>query len=200
MDAKRKQNGSAGSSNNGGGPNKKSRPTEEEEDGDFALMEDIEEMMMKEEEDAFGGGGGGGGTSAPMEVPDVDEVVNPKLKWSRPKPPNINPKEEEITFQQMDTDHYISEPREGKRSLPSFLPPSLPFSFYPPLPLFSFILSSFPLSSGMPGSKESQVAVIRMFGITADHHSVALHVHGFLPYFYVTAPTDFKKEDCQAFR
>ena len=103
-------NGSSSSgSSNGAGPSKKSRPTDDDEDDNFALMEDIEEMMMKEEEEGFGGE-----SSTPMEIPDVDEIVNSKAKWSRPKPPTINPKSDEITFQQMDTDHYIAEPREGQ--------------------------------------------------------------------------------------
>merc|ERR1719370_133822 len=80
---------------------------------------------------------GSSSDSAPPPSSDVpDDAVCSKAKWSRPKPPSIDPKTDEITFQQMDTDHYVGDPREG-----------------------------------MPGSKESQVAVIRMFGLTADHNS-----------------------------
>ena len=54
---------------------------------------------------------------------------------------------------------------------------------------------------GMPGAKEGVVPIIRMFGVTQEGHSVLAHVHGFLPYFYVQAPSEsFSDEDCATFR
>ncbi|KAJ3290887.1 DNA-directed DNA polymerase delta [Borealophlyctis nickersoniae] len=37
-------------------------------------------------------------------------------------------------------------------------------------------------------------SILRMFGVTMEGHSVVCHVHGFLPYFYVPAPRDFRPE------
>jgi DNA polymerase delta subunit 1 len=54
---------------------------------------------------------------------------------------------------------------------------------------------------GMPGVKEGIVPVVRMYGVTEEGHSVLAHVHGFLPYFFVPAPSEsFSDDDCEAFR
>ncbi|KAH7957913.1 hypothetical protein HPB51_028101 [Rhipicephalus microplus] len=53
---------------------------------------------------------------------------------------------------------------------------------------------------GMPGMSRGPIPIVRMFGVTDDGHSVLCHVHGFLPYFYVEAPPNFRKEHCWAFR
>lgn len=53
---------------------------------------------------------------------------------------------------------------------------------------------------GMPGAQEGTVPIVRMYGVTDDGHSVLAHVHGFLPHFYVPAPSDtFSDEDCATF-
>lgn len=54
--------------------------------------------------------------------------------------------------------------------------------------------------SGMPGSKCGPVPIIIMYGVTMDGNSVATHVHGFSPYFYVPAPQGFRVDDCSKFR
>lgn len=54
--------------------------------------------------------------------------------------------------------------------------------------------------SGMPGSKYGPVPIIIMYGVTMDGNSVAAHVHGFSPYFYVPAPQGFRVDDCSKFR
>ena len=46
--------------------------------------------------------------------------------------------------------------------------------------------------------KTSQVAVVQMFGITPEGHSVVAHVHGFMPYFYVELPPGSSRIDCAA--
>ncbi|XP_064480973.1 DNA polymerase delta catalytic subunit-like isoform X2 [Ornithodoros turicata] len=53
---------------------------------------------------------------------------------------------------------------------------------------------------GMPGMRTGTVPIVRMFGVTDGGHSVLCHVHGFLAYFYVEAPSSFKKEHCTAFK
>lgn len=54
--------------------------------------------------------------------------------------------------------------------------------------------------AGMPGIRTGTVPVIRMFGVTDGGHSVLCHVHGFLPYFFIEAPSGFKQEHCRAFK
>lgn len=49
----------------------------------------------------------------------------------------------------------------------------------------------------MPGPSEGPMPVMRIFGVTEAGNSVMAHVHGFAPYFYVLAPTNFKVEKCQ---
>ncbi|XP_064635067.1 DNA polymerase delta catalytic subunit-like [Lineus longissimus] len=53
---------------------------------------------------------------------------------------------------------------------------------------------------GMPGSTVGPVPIIRMYGITMDGNSILAHIHGFPPYFFVTAPLNFKAEDCKKFK
>ena len=53
---------------------------------------------------------------------------------------------------------------------------------------------------GMPGLQLGQVAIIRMWGITAIGASVQCNVHGFTPYLYVRAPPGFRENDCENFR
>ena len=54
---------------------------------------------------------------------------------------------------------------------------------------------------GMPGAQTGPVPILRMFGVTMEGNSVCAHVHGFLPYFYVPAPSDaFRDEHCDDFR
>ncbi|XP_052225251.1 DNA polymerase delta catalytic subunit-like [Dreissena polymorpha] len=53
---------------------------------------------------------------------------------------------------------------------------------------------------GMPGAyKKGPVPVIRMFGVTMEGHSVAAHIYGFLPYFFVPAYPNFSSEHAQSF-
>ncbi|XP_013790883.1 DNA polymerase delta catalytic subunit-like, partial [Limulus polyphemus] len=54
--------------------------------------------------------------------------------------------------------------------------------------------------AGMPGSQIGSVPVMQMFGITMEGYSVMCHVHGFTPYFFIPAPTNFKTEHCQIFQ
>ena len=47
---------------------------------------------------------------------------------------------------------------------------------------------------------EARAAVVRMYGVTDDGHSVMAHVHGFCPYFYVRAPPGFQAAHCTQFQ
>ena len=53
---------------------------------------------------------------------------------------------------------------------------------------------------GMPGATSGPVPVMRMFGINRAGNSICCHVHGFHPYFYVTASPNFSKENLKYFR
>ena len=52
----------------------------------------------------------------------------------------------------------------------------------------------------MPGATSGPVPVMRMFGINRAGNSICCHVHGFHPYFYVTASPNFGKENLKDFR
>ena len=45
--------------------------------------------------------------------------------------------------------------------------------------------------SRMPGSNVGPVPVVRLYGVTAEGHSVLAHVYGFTPYCYCSAPVEF---------
>ncbi|XP_052797645.1 DNA polymerase delta catalytic subunit-like [Mya arenaria] len=52
---------------------------------------------------------------------------------------------------------------------------------------------------GMPGCTRGPTPVIRMFGVTMEGHSVAAHIHGFQPYFFVPAYPGFSDDLCKPF-
>lgn len=54
--------------------------------------------------------------------------------------------------------------------------------------------------AGMPGSQIGPVPVMRMYGVTMERNSVCCHVHGFAPYFYVSAPPNFNESHCKPFK
>lgn len=49
----------------------------------------------------------------------------------------------------------------------------------------------------MPGPNDGPMPVMRMFGITKAGNSIMAHIHGFAPYFYVPAPSNFTEKQCQ---
>lgn len=53
---------------------------------------------------------------------------------------------------------------------------------------------------GMPGSNAGPVPIIHMYGVTMEGNSVLCHIHGFVPYFYVPAPSGFEQSHCSVFR
>uniref|UniRef100_A0A5B7C8V6 DNA polymerase n=1 Tax=Davidia involucrata TaxID=16924 RepID=A0A5B7C8V6_DAVIN len=50
----------------------------------------------------------------------------------------------------------------------------------------------------MPNSS-GQAAIIRIFGVTREGHSVCCHVHGFEPYFYISCPPGMGPDDISRF-
>ena len=65
-------------------------------------------------------------------------------------------------------------------------------------------LSHFTLGDALPGirgfPKGGKSAIVSLYGVTVEGCSVCLHVHGFLPYFFASAPPNFKEDDCGKFR
>ena len=54
---------------------------------------------------------------------------------------------------------------------------------------------------GMPGPVNGPCPVLRMYGVNMDGNSVLAHIHGFLPYLYVPAPSeDFNPANSVEFR
>lgn len=41
-------------------------------------------------------------------------------------------------------------------------------------------------------SPEEIVPVIRLYGVTDEGHSLFAHIHGFVPYFFISAPAGFE--------
>lgn len=55
--------------------------------------------------------------------------------------------------------------------------------------------------AGMPGPVNGPCPVLRMYGVNMDGNSVLVHIHGFLPYLYVPAPSeDFSQANSVEFR
>ena len=52
---------------------------------------------------------------------------------------------------------------------------------------------------GQERRSKCQAAILRMFGVTEDGHSVCVHVHGFNPYFYCAVPETFTEQHIPAF-
>jgi len=54
---------------------------------------------------------------------------------------------------------------------------------------------------GMPGPDDGPCPVLRMYGVNMSGNSVLAHIHGFLPYLYVPAPSaDFNPANSVEFR
>ena len=57
-----------------------------------------------------------------------------------------------------------------------------------------------PHISGMPGYKDGPKPIMKMYGVTNEGNSVLCHVHGFVPYLFVQAPSNFASQDCAVFQ
>lgn len=53
---------------------------------------------------------------------------------------------------------------------------------------------------GMPGPQIAPVSIMRMYGVTMDGHSVCCHVHGFVPYLYISCPNGFDQKHFHPFK
>lgn len=92
--------------------------------------------------------------------------VNQRARWVRPECAGWNAKERDLAFHWLDIDMYSSDPLQAN-----------------------------PDGKEVLGSTIGPVPVIRMYGVTADGHSVVANVHGFTPYFYVSFPNSVDISD-----
>ena len=93
------------------------------------------------------------------------------VKWSRPDIPTINPATDKLVFQQVDLDTYIDT--DGT---PVVLDKSHPHV-------------------------RGHHTVIRLYGVTDEGYSIMAHLHGYIPYFYASLPSDnFTAADCERFK
>ena len=59
------------------------------------------------------------------------------------------------------------------------------------------LLSVHPCTTGMSSTGNPSVPILRVMGITMEGNSVCTHIHGFLPYLYVPAPSEvFTPANC----
>lgn len=89
-------------------------------------------------------------------------------KWKRPPiPSNIitNEYQTDLVFQQIEIDEYESEDR-------------VPWLKY----------------DSKIANRSNPLPIIQLYGCTENGNSVLCHIHGFLPYFYVPAPSHFNAE------
>ncbi|KAK4320604.1 hypothetical protein Pmani_008540 [Petrolisthes manimaculis] len=139
-------------SNGNGGPKKIKVDDDEDIDMDDGFMDlDLEEMMSQDSEE--------------LQGPAFVDEDNGESRWSRPPLPSLDPHTQSLTFQQIEIDHYIGEPRND-----------------------------------MPGQQAGRVPVMRMYGINDAGNSICCHIHGFSPYFYVTAPPSLKEANLTHFK
>lgn len=93
------------------------------------------------------------------------------VKWSRPDIPSIDPSTAKIIFQQIDLDTYTDTDGTPK---------------------------------GLDNSRthvRGHNNVIRLFGVTDEGYSVMAHLHGYIPYFYASLPSEnFTTANCERFK
>lgn len=145
---------------------------------------------MKREPSEAGAGGDGdakrvrlslsrGGAEGPSTFADDLQAMAPVATkasaWRRRALPDgaVDPQTRGLSFQWIDIDMYDGAPlaRNPKAGEPV---PGL-------------VASS--------GSSQN-AAIIRLYGVTEEGHSVLMHVHGVLPYFYVACPDTFDESRC----
>ena len=141
-----------------------------EEDVDMQSDHEFPDDLERGEPMDTGAGGGFLSADLPKSGPTEYEGLFPN-DWRRPELKQLpDPKEDDIVFQQIDIDHYVGPYHKGI------------------------------LEGNIDPMENRNFPIMRMYGITNDDHSVMIHVHGFIPYFYVKIPSSFRKDRLQAFQ
>lgn len=101
---------------------------------------------------------------------NVDLSEFQKESWTRPAVPPFTPTSHSITVQTVDIDYTIGTP--------------VTFPSHP--------------SPHAPGTSQ-KAAIVRLFGVDNEGHSVLVHIHNLLPYFYVMSWPGFTQQDLNLF-
>ncbi|TMW55420.1 hypothetical protein Poli38472_013311 [Pythium oligandrum] len=119
--------------------------------------------------------------TAPTFADDLEKMAPIATKasaWPRKPLRKMDPSTDSVAFQWIDIDMYDGPPlaRNPKAGEPV---PGL-------------------VASSTGGNQNA--AIVRLYGVTEDGNSVMMHVHGFLPYFYVACPDNFEESRCGEIR
>ncbi|DBA02210.1 TPA: hypothetical protein N0F65_007620 [Lagenidium giganteum] len=150
-------------------------PAEEYDD-----MEDDEDTMHAEREAkrqkmmAPNGDAAAYSSSFTADLEKMGAVATKATAWPRKPLPPTNPAEHAVAFQWIDIDMYdgpplAQNPKAGE-------------------PMVGLV------ANGRGGNQNA--AIVRLYGVTENGNSVLMHVHGFLPYFYVSCPDHFDESKC----
>lgn len=102
---------------------------------------------------------------------DCPETTSMYGNWRRPDPETpVDEKKDALIFQQIDIDHYIGHANKAV------------------------------LAKGGIEIDNDATPIVRMFGIRKDETSVMVHVHGFVPYFYIKLSPYFRADRLESFR
>lgn len=99
----------------------------------------------------------------------TDGQQGTKKSWHRSSLDKVDPNTSSIDFQWIDVDMYDRPPLHFQTEVGSKI---------------------------YSENSTQLVPVIRVYGVTATGNSVLLHVHGFMPYFYVACPESFDSSKC----
>ncbi|CAH0475255.1 unnamed protein product [Peronospora belbahrii] len=111
------------------------------------------------------------------ELENMAPISTKASSWPRKALGPLNPSTDSVVFQWIDIDMYDGPPLKMNPKKGSEVP-GLNFS----------------------GDAGHNAAIIRLFGVTMEGHSVLMHVHGVLPYFYCICPDDFDDSRCRDVR
>ncbi|KAG6966941.1 hypothetical protein JG688_00006535 [Phytophthora aleatoria] len=107
------------------------------------------------------------------DLENMAPISTKASSWPRKPMAPVDPSADSVAFQWIDIDMYDGPPLKTnpKKGAP------------------------------VPGLKASDdnsqnAAIIRLYGVTMEGHSVLMHVHGVLPYFYAVCPDNFDESKC----
>lgn len=115
------------------------------------------------------GGGAGSGASFADALERMAPTATQASAWPRRALAAMDAQQADVAFQWIDVDMYDGPPlaRNPKAGAP------------------------------LPGLNGGGAAgIIRLYGVTEGGHSVLMHVHGVLPYFYAVCPDNFDESRC----
>lgn len=132
------------------------------------------------------------------DMDDIDDMIEQEEDLANDEPGGPAPPEEEEAIKMLGSKDMAQFERQWRR------PPLPPLDSSMDAIVFQqfeadYVTASVPADFAR-GSSEPKAAVVRLFGVTRAGNSVAVHVHGFRPYFYVRAPPSFAQGDVEPFK